>query len=249
LRRRGRIGTVGLAAIAALVVLLASGCGYGGVETASSHADTTNGQKLFVQACGSCHTLQAAGTQGAIGPNLDNSFAGSRLEGYDASTIENVVLDQIRLGSVSAILAPYKTGKEFTTRKCLAKATPTTPNPCTGPMMPANIVRGQDALDVAAYVAQYAGTGGYTQQVNLASLTSGADIFKLGPCGGCHTLAAAGTKGQAGPNLDGIKGLTVAIVTNQVTNGGASMPAFKSTLTAAQIQAVAQYVASVAGKK
>ena len=30
------------------------------------------GRELFVQSCGSCHTLEAAGTQGAIGPNLDD---------------------------------------------------------------------------------------------------------------------------------------------------------------------------------
>src|SRR5687768_5628996 len=29
------------------------------------------GRTLFVETCGSCHTLDAAGTQGAIGPNLD----------------------------------------------------------------------------------------------------------------------------------------------------------------------------------
>jgi mono/diheme cytochrome c family protein len=34
----------------------------------------------------------------------------------------------------------------------------------------------------------------------------------------------------------------------QVENGGGAMPAFKGTLTDAQIQAVSKYVASVAGK-
>jgi mono/diheme cytochrome c family protein len=34
----------------------------------------------------------------------------------------------------------------------------------------------------------------------------------------------------------------------QVTDGGKIMPSFKSTLSAAQIQAVATYVSSVAGK-
>ena len=34
----------------------------------------------------------------------------------------------------------------------------------------------------------------------------------------------------------------------QVTNGGGAMPAFKGQLTDAQIQAVSQYVASVAGQ-
>ena len=29
------------------------------------------GRTLFVERCGVCHTLDAAGTQGAIGPNLD----------------------------------------------------------------------------------------------------------------------------------------------------------------------------------
>jgi mono/diheme cytochrome c family protein len=37
-------------------------------------------------------------------------------------------------------------------------------------------------------------------------------------------------------------------VQKQVTNGGGAMPAFKGTLTAAQIMAVAEYVSSVAGK-
>jgi sulfite dehydrogenase len=30
-----------------------------------------HGRELFVGTCGACHTLDAAGTQGAIGPNLD----------------------------------------------------------------------------------------------------------------------------------------------------------------------------------
>jgi mono/diheme cytochrome c family protein len=73
-------------------------------------------------------------------------------------------------------------------------------------------------------------------------------IFKGAGCSGCHTLAAAGATGTVGPNLDQLKP-ALAIVVRQVTNGGAVMPAFKGRLSAAQIQAVAQYVASHAGKK
>jgi mono/diheme cytochrome c family protein len=40
----------------------------------------------------------------------------------------------------------------------------------------------------------------------------------------------------------------MAVVVHQVTNGGAIMPAFKGKLTDAQIQAVAKYVSSSAGK-
>jgi len=116
---------------------------------------------------------------------------------------------------------------------------------CYGTPMPANIVTGQDAIDVAAYVASVAGVGGYT--TSPASLgTNGQAIFKS-ECGGCHTLAAAGTTGTVGPNLDQLKPAD-AVVVHQVTNGGGVMPAFKGKLSPAQIQAVAKYVSSSAGK-
>jgi mono/diheme cytochrome c family protein len=84
--------------------------------------------------------------------------------------------------------------------------------------------------------------------VTPASLgTNGAAIFK-GECAGCHTLAAAGATGTVGPNLDQLAP-AMAIVVKQVTNGGQIMPAFKGKLSAAQIQAVAKYVSSSAGKK
>ena len=67
-------------------------------------------------------------------------------------------------------------------------------------------------------------------------------------CGTCHTLAAAGTTGNVGPNLDKLKP-DEARVKRQVLNGGAIMPAFKGKLTDAQIAAVAKFVASAAGKK
>ena len=109
------------------------------------------------------------------------------------------------------------------------------------PPMPQNLVTGKDADSVAAYVAQVAGL-----PVTSKASTSGKDIFTAN-CGSCHTLADAGTSGNVGPNLDQLKPAQ-ALVEHQVTNGGAQMPAFKGTLTAAQIAAVAKYVSSVAGK-
>jgi cbb3-type cytochrome c oxidase subunit III len=111
------------------------------------------------------------------------------------------------------------------------------------PPMPKNLVTGSDADAVAAYVAQVAGTG-VTAAKNS---TNGKDIFTAN-CGSCHTLADAGTTGTVGPNLDQLKP-PLAIVQHQVINGGSVMPAFKGTLTPAQITAVAKYVSSVAGKK
>ena len=230
-RRAGVLGA-GLAAAA----LLAAGCGTGGVASAGQHPDTQSGEQLFKQSCGSCHTLQAAGTAGTIGPNLDDAFAASRQEGYSDSSIENVVLDQIRLGSGSiATYTTVKNGKGLTPQT----------------QMPANIVKGQDATNVAAYVASVAGTSGPGASSSAAGAgTNGAAIFKSAGCAGCHTLSAAGATGTVGPNLDQLAPkLTMAIVVRQVTNGGAIMPAFKGKLTSAQIQAVAKYVSSSAGQK
>ena len=108
--------------------------------------------------------------------------------------------------------------------------------------MPANLVKGDAADAVSAYVAAVAGVPG-----KGGNLTSGKDIFAAN-CGSCHTLAAAGTSGNVGPNLDDLKP-ALARVQTQVTNGGAAMPAFKGKLTDAQIKAVAKYVSSNAGKK
>jgi mono/diheme cytochrome c family protein len=66
-------------------------------------------------------------------------------------------------------------------------------------------------------------------------------------CAGCHTLQDAGTAGTSGPDLDTLKP-SAAVVDKQVTNGGAVMPPFKGKLTPEEIQAIADYVASVAGK-
>ena len=62
-------------------------------------------------------------------------------------------------------------------------------------------------------------------------------------CGSCHTLTAAGTSGQLGPNLDHTK-LSTRQIAAQIHNGGGSMPAFGGSLTAAQIQSIATFVAS-----
>lgn len=66
-------------------------------------------------------------------------------------------------------------------------------------------------------------------------------------CAQCHTLAAAGSSGQVGPNLDALAP-DEARVNAQVTNGGNGMPAFADVLTEAQISAVSAYVADSAGK-
>jgi cytochrome c6 len=88
---------------------------------------------------------------------------------------------------------------------------------------------------------------GTTTAGQQGDATAGKQIFLSQPCGGCHTLKDAGTSGTVGPNLDQLKPPYDRVVT-QVTNGGAIMPPFKDKLTPQQIQDVAAYVSSVAGK-
>jgi cytochrome c oxidase subunit 1 len=76
---------------------------------------------------------------------------------------------------------------------------------------------------------------------------AGKAVFASAGCGGCHTLGDAGSHGNVGPNLDQAKPpYTLAVA--RVTHGRRSMPAFQGQLSGAQIQAVARYVSSVAGR-
>ena len=80
-----------LAASAAAVLALA-GCT---ADETTGDADLVAGKQVFVQKCGSCHTLSRAGTKGVQGPNLDRAFLAARGDGFTDATIEGVVRDQI----------------------------------------------------------------------------------------------------------------------------------------------------------
>jgi cytochrome c6 len=76
----------------------------------------------------------------------------------------------------------------------------------------------------------------------------GQGVFASAGCGNCHTLKAANSTGTIGPNLDSLKP-DYRAVTAQVTNGGATMPSFKKTLSAQQIADVSAYVVASTGGK
>jgi mono/diheme cytochrome c family protein len=80
-----------------------------------------------------------------------------------------------------------------------------------------------------------------------ATASAGGKAIFTQNCKGCHTLSDANATGQVGPNLDELQP-DKATVQRQVINGGGPMPAFKGKLSQQQIQAVSQYVSSVAGK-
>ena len=200
------------ALVVCLTALALAGCGTGGLT--GEGADVPDGKALFIQNCGSCHTLREADTKGStvnpIGaPNLDEAFSGPKSEGFAEDAIEEVVRHQI----------------EFAAEP-----------------MPRNLVEGADADAVAAYVATVAANP--KAEVALPPGAGGNDpkLLFQSNCGSCHVLAAADTNGTVGPNLDELKPQQQA-AQKQIENGGGGMPPFNGQLSDEQIQALAKFVA------
>lgn len=167
------------------LVLVVAGCGTGGV---AKGGNASNGKKLFTTEgrCGSCHTLQDAGSKGQVGPNLDDAFSRPKEEGFKQSTIQNVVLDQIRF-------------------------------PTTGSGMPENLVKGQDAEDVAAYVARCAAADPKDENDKAACPgivvgSGGMGLYASLGCQGCHSLDGSPS---SGPTFKGLFGSTVKLTSGQ----------------------------------
>jgi len=88
-----------------------------------------DGKELFANNCGPCHTLAAAGSDGVVGPNLDQLLAPGGVANYEGSYGRALV----------AITCGYGNGR-----------------------MPAGILQGENAKEVAAFVGAYAGQAGDT---------------------------------------------------------------------------------------
>ena len=75
---------------------------------------------------------------------------------------------------------------------------------------------------------------------------AGKAVFESAGCVGCHTLAAAGSHGTVGPNLDQAKP-PLSLVITRVTKGAGAMPPFLGQLTTKQIADVAAFVVKSTG--
>jgi len=75
---------------------------------------------------------------------------------------------------------------------------------------------------------------------------AGKELFVSNGCGSCHTLAAAGSSGAVGPNLDEAKPSYELAVT-RLTLGKGGMPSFGDKLEDQQIADLAQYVVESTG--
>ena len=126
---------VRMALLAGFALVALTGC-----ELKDDGDNLVNGKTLFVQKCGSCHTLARADAKGVVGPNLDEAWQQAEKDGLGRSTYEGLVHKQILQPNRIPQVDPA-TGKELQ-------------------LMPANLVTGEDAEDVAAYVAYAAARPG-----------------------------------------------------------------------------------------
>jgi mono/diheme cytochrome c family protein len=171
------------------VALAASGCG-------TSSPNVARGRVLFIQKCGTCHTLAQAGSSGTLGPNLDDAFAAARAAGEGGDTFEGIVKAQVEYPR------------------------PSNSDPAVS--MPADVVTGKDLEDVAAYVGSYAGVPGAAPPE--AEGGPGAQAFVSNGCGGCHTLSAANAGGVTGPNLDKVlPGMSEAMIEESIVDPNAKI--------------------------
>ena len=222
---RARLGFA-LVATAAVAGLAVAGC------DVSEDADLERGRQLFVTQCGTCHALAQAGTSTQVGPDLDSAFARARADGMDSDTIEGVVQNQI---------ANPRTIEEGTPEYERV-------------FMPADIVTGQDAEDVATYVGSVAGVPGAAPP----PLGEPQQVFTE-KCGSCHALSAAGTTGTTGPDLDqALAGQDAKAIEEGIVDpdaqiaqgyGAGIMPQdFEQQLPPENLKALVQYLLESVGK-
>jgi mono/diheme cytochrome c family protein len=141
-------------------------------------------------------------------------------------------------------------------------------HPRVDSQMPAGLVKGADADDVAAYVGYAAARPGddtgALASAGLAQAKTGQQIFTAAGCAGCHTFAPANSTGTIGPNLNQLKtqagniekGKTAEqYIQESIEDPGAfivkgypnAMPPFKGKLTDAQIKALIDFLLQKGG--
>ncbi|HLM49571.1 MAG TPA: plastocyanin/azurin family copper-binding protein [Solirubrobacteraceae bacterium] len=120
----------GIAASAALV-FAGAGC-----ELKRGEGENlVEGKEQFIAKCGSCHTMQRAGTKGASGPNLDHAFQQARASGLKTSTIRGVVHDQILYPALDGPMPPkLVTGQTARDVAAYVGAAAARPGEDTGPL-------------------------------------------------------------------------------------------------------------------
>jgi mono/diheme cytochrome c family protein len=252
MRRWSKLLLVPAALAAALSI---TACGTQRISVPKSNQQIYHGAVLFSERCAGCHTLYAAGTHGSApnirtaqaisGPNfdvrcerpIDRVLYAIENGGFSGAYMpQNIVVgqDAVDVAKFVSKYAGAEAPKQIGVVDCTRRSIGTLP---AGSGQVAAVTTSSSTSTTAA-----AG-GGSSAGVTVAA---GMKVFATAGCASCHTLAAAGSTGTVGPNLDQLKP-SYAIVLHQVINGGGIMPSFKNTLSATQIESVAKYVSTVAG--
>jgi mono/diheme cytochrome c family protein len=135
--------------------------------------------------------------------------------------------------------------------------------------MPAGLVKGDQASDVAAYVgyaaARRGDDSGALATAGLAQAKTGDQIFTAAGCAGCHTFGPAGSNGTIGPSLDELQTQAGNIEPGKsaeqyvreaiqdpdafVVEGYSAgvMPSFQGKLTDEQVDALVEYLLQTGG--
>jgi cytochrome c oxidase subunit 2 len=192
------------AALAAATLLACTACGSSGTDQAAAPtpAGIAHGRDLFQTGpegkdrCALCHTLAAARASGPFGPNLDNETVEWRTQlHWSERRIRKAVRDQI--------------------------ADPVCENPLDpGRCMPKDLFKGDDANDVAAFVARCGGPSGKPGCAPVAGglrglAGRGQDLFVSRACIGCHW---ADSGESVGPSFRGLAGSDVELQSGKVVN-------------------------------
>ena len=114
--------------LACAAAVLGAGCGSGKIDVPKQDASLHHGAVLFNERCSGCHSLDAADARGSRAPG--NVKGGERTDGPNFN---------IRKENRDDVLFAIRNGG------------------FSGAIMPANVVVGKDAQDVALFVERYAG--------------------------------------------------------------------------------------------
>ena len=114
--------------VCAAALLAVAGCGSGSIEVPKKETALRHGATLFNQRCSGCHTLEAADARGSAQEGVVGKS--ERTDGPNFN---------IRKENRDDVLFAIRNGG------------------FSGAIMPANVVVGKDAQDVALFVERYAG--------------------------------------------------------------------------------------------
>jgi mono/diheme cytochrome c family protein len=242
----------------------AAACGSEDIDLRANESPAVEkGALLFAQRCQGCHTMDVAGAQGgatkvhdrerADGPNfnvrretVDSVLYAIRNGGFSGAVMPENLAVGGDAQAIAEFVAKYaggpRRGNDITPQSQpqagggdqTASTQQTTSTPQETTSTP------QETTSTPQETTSTPAAGGQE------AAAQGKQIFTTN-CAGCHTLGDANASGQVGPNLDDLKPDEQA-VQQKVTAGGGGMPSFRGQLQEDEINAVAQYVSSVAGQ-